>query len=310
MPVSSSSPLPAVKKASSGYTIREAAAAVGLAPSRIRRAVQRKWLTPRRGDGGEYRLSFQDMVLLRTVKDLLEANVPSRRTNAALDGLRDRQGPHRAKPLSAMRVCADGAAVVVQDGQALWNVETGQGHLAFSSPRAGDVRRLGRGVAGNLPHRQPQTGPATPTAPVPAAPPTPDRIDNLDSDDWYNIALDLEDSEPEKAQAAYERSIALNPDNADAHVNLGRLWQVRGDLKRAAGHYRLALQMVPRHQLANYNLGTVFDELGELDMAQGYYRQATEIPDAHYNLSRIFELRGDELSSLRHMRQYKTLVDE
>lgn len=305
MPVSSSSPLPAVKKASSGYTIREASAAVGLTPSRIRRAVQRKWLTPRRGDGGEYRLSFQDMVLLKTVKDLLEANVPSRRTFAALDGLRDRQGPHRAKPLSALRVYADGAAVVVQDGQALWNVETGQGHLAFDSPR-GDVRRLGRGAVSALPHSQPQTAPAMPSAP--AAPPAPERIDDLDSDDWYNIALDLEEAEPDKAPGAYERSIALNPDNVDAHVNLGRLWQVRGDIKRAAGHYRLALQMVPRHQLANYNLGTVFDELGELDMALGYYRKATEIPDAHYNLSRIFELRGDELASLRHMRQYKTLA--
>lgn len=301
--MSSSSPLPAVKKANAGYTLREVATTVGLAPSRIRRAVNRKWLTPRRGNRGEYRFSFQDIVLLRTVKDLLDANVPSRKTFAAIDGLRDRQGPQRAKPLSALRMRADGAAVVVQEGQALWNAETGQGHLAFSSPRSGEIRRLGRGNPNALPHRQPQPAPAATSTP-------PERIDDLDSDDWYNIALDLEDAEPEKALAAYKRSIALNPDNADAHLNLGRLWQVRGDLKRAAGHYRLALQMTPRHQLANYNLGTVFDELGELDMALGYYRQASEIPDAHYNLSRIFELRGDELASLRHMRQYKTLVED
>lgn len=303
--MTSSSPLPAVKKNGAGYTTSEVAATVGLAPGRIRRAVRRKWLAPRRGGGGEYRFSFQDVVLLKTVKGLLDSDVPSRRTCAALDRLRDRQGPHRAKPLSALRMRADGDCVVVQDGQTLWNAETGQGHLAFAAERRGDVKAFGPRGFNLSPPMQP-----TAAATVLVTPAPPETIDDLDSDDWYNIALDLEDAEPERAPAAYEHSIALNPDNADAHVNLGRLFQVQGDLKRAASHYRLALQVAPRHQLAQYNLGTVFDELGELEMALDYYRRATNVPDAHYNLSRIFELRGDEVASMRHMRKYKTLVDE
>ena len=297
--MSNSSPLPAVKKTGAGYTTREVAAAVGLAPRRILDAARRKWLAPRRVGRG-YRFSFQDMVLLKTVKDLLDADVPPYRAFAALDRLRDRQGPHRAKPLSALRVGADGDAVVVQEGQALWNAETGQGHLAFAPRQGGVVKGFDRPGATPLPQSQ---------SPAAASSQT-ERIDNLDSDDWYNIALDLEDSDPAKAPDAYRHAISLNPDNADAQVNLGRLFQVQGDFKRAAGHYRLALQVSPRHQLANYNLGTVFDELGELDRASAYYRRASKVPDAHYNLSRIFELRGDELSSLRHMRKYKTLVDE
>ena len=74
--------------------------------------------------------------------------------------------------------------------------------------------------------------------------------------------------------------------------------------------YTLALASAPDHQLASYNMSTVFDELDEVETAVEFYRRAPAVPDAHYNLARIFELRGDELSSLRHMRLYRKLVDQ
>ena len=58
------------------YTTRQAAEAIGLAPQRIRRLVQRRLLAPRRGVGGEYRFSFQDLVLLRTAKGALDPGAP------------------------------------------------------------------------------------------------------------------------------------------------------------------------------------------------------------------------------------------
>ena len=66
---------------------------------------------------------------------------------------------------------------------------------------------------------------------------------------------------------------------------------------------------MPNHQLALYNLGTVFDELNELESAADFYQRAPSVPDAHFNLARISELLGDELSARRHMRQYRQLVD-
>jgi hypothetical protein len=38
--------------------------------------------------------------------------------------------------------------------------------------------------------------------------------------------------------------------------------------------------------------------------------KAPSVPDAHYNLARICELKGDEVSALRHMREYRQLIDE
>ena len=270
--------------AEDGYRTRDAAELVGLKAHTIRHYVTRGLLAPARGRRGEYLFSFRDLVLLKTAKGLIDAEVSSRRTLAALAKLKETVGALDGKELTSMRIFAEGDSVVVRADDALWDVETGQGRFAFANPDAGQVREFGEGERAE------------------------DATSGFESDDWYNLGLDLEEAEPARAPAAYRRAIALNPDNADAHVNLGRLFQVRGDLKRAKRHYQRALRAAPAHQLAFYNLGTVFDELDELDTALDYYCQAPNVPDAHYNQARIFEMRGDQLAFARHMREYKVLI--
>ena len=275
--------------AADGYRTREVAELVGIKPRSIRHFVDRGLLIPARGPGGEYRFSFRDLVLLRTAKGLLDADVSSRKALAALAKLlaksKETVDGMDGKALTSMRIFADGDSVVVREDDALWDVETGQGRFAFADAGSGEVRRLAARDERDE-----------------------DSTADFDSDDWYNVGLDFEEVEPIRAPAAYRRAISLNPENADAHVNLGRLFQVRGDLKRAKRHYERALGAVPAHQLAFYNLGTVFDELDELDSALDYYQRAPNVPDAHYNQARIFEMRGDQLAFARHMRAYKVLM--
>ena len=274
-----------VRSIVSGYTTREVADLIGLSADQIRHYARRGLVTPHRGQRDEYRFSFQDVVLLRTAKGLLDADVSVRKAFAVL--LKLQRELASVQSLSAVRIFADGSNVVVRDDDNVWNVETGQAHFDFS------VRELAGDVAVIAERNLVQAK----------------EVDDLDSDDWYNLGLDLEEVDPTKAPDAYNRAIALNPRNADAHVNLGRLYQLKGDLKRAKRHYQLALAAVPSHQLAQYNMGTVFDELDEIDTAVEFYRRAPGIADAHYNLARIYEIRGDELASMRHMRQYRSLVD-
>lgn len=268
-----------------GYTTAEVSELIGLKPDQVRHYVRRKLLQPLRGDHGEYRFTFQDVVLLRSAKGLLDANVSARKANKVL--LKLQTEFKQVKSLAAVRIFADGSNVVVREASQVWDIESGQGHLDF------DVQQLADNVA-NIANRNlviAREG------------------EELDSDDWYNLGLDLEEVDANKAPDAYARAIELNPDNADAHVNLGRLMQLKGDLKLAKRHYELALQAVPNHQLAYYNVGTVYDELDDVDKAAEYYRRAPAIPDAHYNLSRIYEIQGDELSALRHMRHYRQMLD-
>ena len=271
---------------SSGYTTKEVAELIGINSDQVRHYVRRKLIEPGRGARGEFRFSFQDVVLLRTAKRLLDAKVATRKAYRALVKLKEELS--QVESLSSVRIYANGPNVVVRDDNHVWEVETGQVALDFAVEEA--VGRVEELSDAHL---------------LDAA-----RGSDLTSDEWYNLGLDLEEVEPIKAPDAYKEAIRIDPKNADAHVNLGRLYQLRGDLKHAKRHYELALTARPGHQLAYYNLGTVFDELDEIEKASDYYEKALGIPDAHYNLARISELNGDEVSALRHMRQYRDLIDE
>ena len=269
---------------------------MGLKATQVRHYVRRDLLEPLRGTRGEYRFSFQDVVMLRSAKELLDASIPARRTNKILLGLKQRSS-HSSRPLSAVRleVEDDGhqsKRVLMREDNVSWDVESGQGSLGFAeSPRSGpvdDQNVTPLGQPGLVSVRE---------------------LDRLSSDDWYNLALDLEEVDPQRAPEAYRKAIEVNPRNADAKVNLGRLYQLRGNQKLARKHYKAALLITPDHPLANYNMGTIFDELDQFETAVEFYLRAGTIPDAHYNLARLYEVRGDELASLRHMREYRRLID-
>lgn len=268
-----------------GYTTQEVSTLIGLKPHQVRHYVRRELLSPDRGDKGEYRFSFQDVVLLRTAKGLLDSAVTPRRALRVLTRLKH-QMPDLTS-LSAMRILKNGTDLVVCSENRYWDAETGQARFSFDSPTP--VVQVSTILGGDLVVTR--------------------EAGEMTGDEWYNLGLDLEEADLDKAPEAYRRALELDPENADAHVNAGRLYQLKGNLRHAKRHYETALRIAPAHQLANYNLGTIFDELDELDRARVYYERATGIPDAHYNLARIAELGGDEISARRHMHRYRELVE-
>ena len=68
----------------SGYTTREVAELLAMNTDQVRHYVRRKLVEPERGERGEFRFSFQDVVLLRTAKGLLDANVSTRSGSTSL----------------------------------------------------------------------------------------------------------------------------------------------------------------------------------------------------------------------------------
>ena len=113
----------------SGYSTKDVAALLGLSADQVRSYVRAGFLAPVQGPRGEYYFSFQDLILLRTAKGLLAARVPRRRVRLALQNLREQLPDDR--PLTGVRISAQGHHVVVRDGPTVWNPESGQILLDF-----------------------------------------------------------------------------------------------------------------------------------------------------------------------------------
>ena len=274
-----------------GYSTKDVAALLGLSAAQVRSYVRAGFLSPTQGARGEYYFSFQDLIVLRTAKGLLAARVPRRRVRLALQNLRAQLPEDRA--LTGVRISAQGHHVVVRDGRDVWNPESGQAVFDF------ELAELARG-ASTLPLR------------------TPAREEDGKTDepeqgtDWYERGAELEEDSPEEAMAAYRRALEIDPDLADAHVNLGRLLHEREETVEAERHYRLALAARPDDTTAAYNLGVVLQDLGRLREAADAYVAALELDrtlaDAHYNLSGIYEQLGEPEAAFRHLRTYRTLI--
>jgi len=114
---------------------------LGMKEARIREIVRSGFLRPARR-GRRYAFSFQDLVVLRAARELLERRVPAARIRRALAALA-RELPED-RPLSGLRILADGKHVAVESGDRRWQPETGQILLHFEvDPLVREVERIG-----------------------------------------------------------------------------------------------------------------------------------------------------------------------
>ena len=90
------------------------------------------------------------------------------------------------------------------------------------------------------------------------------------------------------ALKSFEKTVALKPDYADAHYNLGIVFMDLNRLDAALNCYKKALTIKPDYAEAHNNLGATFKALQQLDGAIKSYERALAIkPDyaeAHNNL--------------------------
>ena len=274
-----------------GYTARDVARMLDLSVGQVRAYARAGFLDPGRGPRGEYRFSFQDLVLLRTAKGLTSARIPPRQVRSALRRLKQQLPVGR--PLSGVQIEAFGNRIIVRHGSAIWNPESGQVQFDFDMGRSGGEVQL---------HAATQA----------------DEIknceDDLDPEDWFALGSDLESAAPEHSREAYRRVLELDPHHVDARVNLGRLLHEAGQLHAAEANYRLALAERPENATALFNLGVSLEDLGHQQEAIESYRHAIsaepDYADAYYNLARLLEQTGDRRSAIRFLKTYRKLTEE
>jgi tetratricopeptide (TPR) repeat protein len=270
-----------------GYGVRDVTKMLGLSASQVRSYVRAGFVHPDRGPRGALRFSFQDLLVLRTARGLVAARIPARRVRRAFSRLKE-QLPE-GRPLTGVQIAAEGDRIVVRDGAARWQPESGQVLFDFSAAEIAER-----------------------VAPLVVEAARPAGKGSLAADDWYEWGCELEDATPDQAREAYRRALELEPDHADSLVNLGRLLHAAGAPSVAEGHYRRALQARPDDETAAFNLGVVLEDQDRLDDAIEAYERAVTIEatcaDAHYNAALLYERRGDPAAALRHLNAYRKLV--
>jgi tetratricopeptide (TPR) repeat protein len=268
------------------FTTRDAAKIVDLPERQIRSCVRAGFLSPHRGPGRRLRFTFQDLLLLKTTKGLLGSRVPLQRIRRMLASLK-RQLPDD-QHLTSLTIYADGGRIVAWDGSARWQPDSGQFLFSF------DVQTVAKQAA--LPQ-----APAAPARRVPAQ----------TAKEWFHLATELETSSPEEAQRAYHQALELDPGLADAHVNLGCLYQEAKKPVEAEAHYRAAIQHAPADPIPHFNLAGLLDDLGRPDEAIRAYRQSIDRDpngaDAHYNLGLLYERLGKRSEAIRHLSKARAL---
>ena len=119
----------------------------------------------------------------------------------------------------------------------------------------------------------------------------------------YGVILN-EMGKSKDAEFSYRKAIKLNPDYADAHLNLGNILIDLGKLQEAEVSTRKAIELNPNFAKAHSNLGNILRNLGKLQEAELSYRKAIKLnPDyanAHYNLANSLELLGKRETAKKH----------
>ncbi len=125
------------------------------------------------------------------------------------------------------------------------------------------------------------------------------------------VSLEEDPATSAEAIASYEKVLAVDPDYAPAHINLGTLYYHRSEYELAETHYRKAIESDPRYALAYFNLGNVLDETRRVDEAIAAYGTALQLAptyaDAHYNLALAFERTRQPRRAIHHWRAYLKL---
>jgi len=268
--------------------MRDVQRVLRLSPDTTRNLIKAGFVKPSRGTRREYRFSFQDLIVLRTARALIDAKIPAQRIRRSLESLR-RELPDSV-PLSGLSISAVGEQVVVRDGDTQRQVDSGQYLLDLEVSIENGVLRV-------VEHRE--APPAPPAASAPSA-------------DWFTRALTLENSDPEAALTAWGHAVDEDAANAAAWTNWGRLLHEQGRTQQAAEVYRRALTQVGPDPLLLYNQGVLLEDLGDAAAALAAYQSAIaedpDLADCHYNLARLYESLGQAQHAIRHLGQYRRLV--
>ncbi len=233
-----------------------------------------------RAEQGLY--DFQDLVSLRTVAELVAGGADPATISRSMRGLAAVL-PGTERPLSQLKIVVEDRGTLLAELGDRLVAPDGQLVLDFGA----------------------RPGAERPPVETPLAAP-------VSADEWLERGQRCEDEErlPE-AIDAYRSAVALRPDLAEAHFNLGNVLRGLGRLDGAEERFRMAVDLDPDLAAAWYNLADLMEENQRLDEAVACLLRAVEaspsFADAHFNLAYCYDQLGRPTEAAGHWRAYLKL---
>jgi serine/threonine protein kinase/tetratricopeptide (TPR) repeat protein len=105
---------------------------------------------------------------------------------------------------------------------------------------------------------------------------------------WMKYEATHEDSWVERAIAASDRALILDPQHTQVHLSLGIVYHGTGKLERAIEEFNSVLERQPLSDDAHRWLGRCYMERDELDLAISHFQQAIKIRGGYWeNYTRL-----------------------
>ena len=117
-------------------------------------------------------------------------------------------------------------------------------------------------------------------------------------DDFFKAGINFHKKKLYKeAKNSYEKTIKINSNHLNAHINLGIVLKELGNLNKSAICFEHVLKIRPENLYGHYNLGLVYKELNKNQKALLCFSKVVKINPKHYsaynNLGIIFKEIGD-----------------
>ena len=128
---------------------------------------------------------------------------------------------------------------------------------------------------------------------------------NRESEGYYKEGVSFLATDRQRAYVSFQKAIALNPQNYDAHYALGDIYFQKRELKEAEREFRTCTELDPNNGEAWNYLGRTLIELSRLPEAIDVLKRAAMVPiygtpdKAYTNLGYALQRQGDIPGAIR-----------
>jgi predicted O-linked N-acetylglucosamine transferase (SPINDLY family) len=128
------------------------------------------------------------------------------------------------------------------------------------------------------------------------------QLEPRDADAHNNLGIILQElNRLDEAEASLKKALTLRPEYAEAHYNLGITLKEQGKLIESEASYKQAIKLKPNYSEALTNLGATLQELNRLDEAEASLKKALTLKpnyvQAHNNLGITLKEQGKLIES-------------